>query len=156
MHLRTCTMHLTVLCRSPSNNTHGTLSVYQSPRRLLKVSRIQRTPNVHVRCTCTMHPTPLLHTAPSRHCQGVPMYRVWCHWLKVSLNRRTPRQKYYPPATRAAYSPQERHPQWILSWYSMHVSCEFRVGGAPRLTCRCVRFFFSKPLTGRHVPRATC
>ena len=39
MHLRTWTMHPTVLSRSLSNNTHGTLSVYQEfPRRLLKVS----------------------------------------------------------------------------------------------------------------------
>ena len=33
---------------------------------------------LHVHCTCTMLPTPLRHTAPSRPCQGVPMYRVWC------------------------------------------------------------------------------
>ena len=34
--------------------------------------------HLHVHCTCTMHPSPFLHTAPSRPCQGVPMYRVWC------------------------------------------------------------------------------
>ena len=49
--------------------------------------------------------------------------------------------------------PQERHPQWILSWYSMRVTCEFRVGVAPRLTCRCVRIFLAS-LDG--AARATC
>ena len=34
--------------------------------------------HLHVHCTCTMHPSPFLHTAPSRPCQGEPMYRVWC------------------------------------------------------------------------------
>ena len=34
--------------------------------------------HLHVHCTCTMHPSPFLHTAPSRPCQGAPMYRVWC------------------------------------------------------------------------------
>ena len=34
--------------------------------------------HLHVHCTCTMHPSPFLLTAPSRPCQGVPMYRVWC------------------------------------------------------------------------------
>ena len=33
---------------------------------------------LHVHCTCTMLPTHLSHTAPSRPCPGVPMYRVWC------------------------------------------------------------------------------
>ena len=32
----------------------------------------------HVHCTCTLHPSSLSHTAPSRPCQGAPMYRVWC------------------------------------------------------------------------------
>ena len=34
--------------------------------------------HLHVHCTCTMHPSPFLHTAPSRPCQGATMYRVWC------------------------------------------------------------------------------
>ena len=34
--------------------------------------------HLHVHCTCTMHPSPINHTAPSRPCQGAPMYRVWC------------------------------------------------------------------------------
>ena len=95
--------------------------------------------HLHVHCTCTMLPTPFNHTAPSRPCQGVPMYRVWCPQLKISLNRRTPRQKGFPPLERATCTPQERHPQWILSWHSMHVTCEFGISGASRLTSRCVR-----------------
>ena len=135
MHLRTCTMHPTVLCRSPSNNTHGSLSVYQFPRRLLKYLEVKGL-EVHVRCTCTMHHKTASHVLTNNTRSAVLVY----HSL-VSLHRRTPRQKYYPPAARAACTPQERHPQWILSWYSMRVTCEFRVGGAPRLTCRCVRIF---------------
>ena len=42
---------------------------------------------------------------------------------------------------RAAGTPQERHPQWILSWYSTRVTCEFRICGAPRVTCRAARKF---------------
>ena len=38
---------------------------------------------LHVHCTCTTHPSPFLHTAPSRPCQGAPMYRVWCRLAKV-------------------------------------------------------------------------
>ena len=110
---------------------------------------------MHVHCTRTMHHSPLFHTAQSRHRQGAPTCRIWCGYLKVSLNRRTPRQKHYPPAARAAYTTQERHPQWILSWYSVRVTCEFVVVGASRLTCRCVRIFW-QALTGRHVQRATC
>ena len=41
--------------------------------------RIFKCPNhLRVHCTCTMHPSPLKHTAPSRPCQGAPMYRVLC------------------------------------------------------------------------------
>ena len=88
--------------------------------------------HLHVHCTCTMLPTPFGHTAPSRPCQGVLMYRVWCPWLKVSLNRKTPRQKGFPPLARAAGTPHKWHPQRILSWYGMHVTCKFGIGGATR------------------------
>ena len=97
--------------------------------------------HLHVHCTCTMHPSLFLHTATSRPCQGGPTYQVWCRQLKVSLNRRTPRQKSFPPLARAACTPQERHPQWISSWNSMHVTCEIGISGASRLFCRCVRIF---------------
>ena len=57
------------------------------------------------------------------------------------------------PLARAACTPLERHPQWILSWCSTHVTCEFRICGAPRVTCRAVR----KKLVDLHaVTRATC
>ena len=45
------------------------------------------------------------------------------------------------PLARAAGTPLERHPQWILSWCSTRVTCEFRICGAPRVTCRGVRKF---------------
>ena len=40
--------------------------------------KMVRSKHLHVHCTCTMHPSPLLYTASSRPCQGAPMYRVWC------------------------------------------------------------------------------
>ena len=57
------------------------------------------------------------------------------------------------PLARAAGTPLERHPQWILSWCSTRVTCEFRICGAPRVTCRAVRKF----LVDLHAAaRATC
>ena len=35
------------------------------------------------------------------------------------------------------------------------MTCKFGIGGALRLTCRCVRIFL-QAFTRRHVPRATC
>ena len=60
------------------------------------------------------------------------------------------------PLARAACTPLERHPQWILSWCSTRVTCEFRICGAPRVTCRAVRKKFGRPSRGDtcHVPRA--
>ena len=57
------------------------------------------------------------------------------------------------PLARAAGTPQERHPQWILSWCSTRVTCEFGFSDSPRLTCRAVRKF----LVDLHAAaRATC
>ena len=71
------------------------------------------------------------------------------------LKTEDPCQKSFPPLARAACAPQERHPQRILSWGGMGVTCEFDIGSAPRLTCRCVNVFL-QTFSGRHVPRATC
>ena len=57
------------------------------------------------------------------------------------------------PLARAAGTRQERHPQWILSWCSTRVTCEFGISGAPRVTCRAVRNFVAS-LHG--AARATC
>ena len=60
------------------------------------------------------------------------------------------------PLARAAGTPLERHPQWILSWCSMRVTCEFRICGAPRVTCRAVRKFlvdlYAAARATSHVP----
>ena len=105
-----------ILCRQSMHVTCE-FGISGASRLTCRCVRIFKCANhLHVHCTCTMHPSPFLHTAPSRPCQGAPMYRVWCRKLKVPFHRRTPRQKHYPPASRAAYTPQERHPQWILSW----------------------------------------
>ena len=64
-----------------------------------------------------------------------------------------PHVKTASPLARAAGTPLERHPQWILSWCSTRVTCEFRICGAPRVTCRAVR----KILVDLHAAaRATC
>ena len=57
------------------------------------------------------------------------------------------------PLARAAGTPQERHPQWILSWCSTRVTCEFGFSGCPRLTPRGARKFLVV-LYG--AARATC
>ena len=57
--------------------------------------RRKGTKHLHVRCTCTVHSSPLNRTAPSTLCQGLPTYRVWCLWLKISLHRRTPTSKKF-------------------------------------------------------------
>ena len=57
------------------------------------------------------------------------------------------------PLARAAGTPLERHPQWILSWCSTCVTCEFGFIGCPRLTSRGARNFLVD-LYG--AARATC
>ena len=57
------------------------------------------------------------------------------------------------PLARAAGTPQKRHPQWILSWYSTRETCEFGISGAPRVTCRAVRNFVA---SFQGAARATC
>ena len=87
-------------------------------------------------CTCTVHSSPLNRTAPSTLCQGLPTYRVWCLWLKISLHRRTPRQKSFPILARTACTLQERQPQKHTCCGCIRVTCKFGVGGASRLACR--------------------
>ena len=45
------------------------------------------------------------------------------------------------PLARAAGTPLERYPQWILSWHSTRVTCGFGFSGCPRLTPRGARKF---------------
>ena len=57
------------------------------------------------------------------------------------------------PLARAAGTRQERHPQWILSWYSTRVTCEFGLCDSHRLTSRGAQNF----LVDLHAAaRATC
>ena len=57
------------------------------------------------------------------------------------------------PLARAAGTPLKRHPQWILSRHSMHVTCEFGFSDSPRLTSRGAR----NCLVDLHTAaRATC
>ena len=57
------------------------------------------------------------------------------------------------PLARAAGTPLERHPQWILSWYCTRVTCEVGLSDSHRLTSRGARKF----LVDRHAAaRVTC
>ena len=57
------------------------------------------------------------------------------------------------PLARAAGTRQERHPQWILSWCSTRVTCEFGFSDSHRLTSRGAQKF----LVDLHAAaRATC
>ena len=57
------------------------------------------------------------------------------------------------PQARAAGTPLERHPQWILSWYSTRVTCESGLSDSHRLTSRGAQKF----LVDLHAAaRATC
>ena len=57
------------------------------------------------------------------------------------------------PLARAAGTPLERHPQWILSWCSTCVTCEFGFSDSPRLTSRGARKFLVDLYAAA---RATC
>ena len=57
------------------------------------------------------------------------------------------------PLARAAGTPQKRHPQWILSWYSKRVTCAFGFSGFLRLTPRGARNFLVDLYAAA---RATC
>ena len=62
------------------------------------------------------------------------------------------------PLARAAGTPQARHPQRIISWYSTPVTCEFGFSDSPRLTSRGARKFlidlYAEARTTCHVPPA--
>ena len=57
------------------------------------------------------------------------------------------------PLARAAGTPQERHPQWILSWCSTRVACEFGLSDSHRLTSRGAQKFLVDLHAAAH---ATC
>ena len=80
--------------------------------------------------------------------------RKWCVQNICTCNARA-LCTLAPFFIRRQVGPQERHPQRILSWGGMGVTCEFDIGSAPRLTCRCVNILL-QAFSGRHVPRATC
>ena len=104
-------------------------------------------PNVQTTCTCTARAqcTP----APFFIRRQVGLAKVHpCTEFGVASSKFTftggPHVKTgSSPLARAAGTPLERHPQWILSWCSTRVTCEFGFSDSPRLTCRAVQFFFT-------------
>ena len=107
---------------------------------------------LHVHCTCTLHPSPFF----IRRQVGLAKVHL-CTEFGVASSKFSftggPHVKTSSPLARAAGTPQKRHPQWILSCYSMRVTCEFGFSGCLRLTCRGVRIFLAS-LDG--AARATC
>ena len=87
--------------------------------------KMMRSKHLHVHCTCTMHPSPLLHTAPSWPCPGAPMYRVWCRWLKVHFHRRTPRQNSFFAPGACSWYPTGTAPP--MDFKLVQYACDLRV-----------------------------
>ena len=120
--------------------------------------RIFKCPNhLRVHCTCTMHPSPLKHTASSRPCQGAPMYRVWCRWLKVHFHRRTPRQNSFFAPGACSWHPTGTAPP--MDFKLVQYACDLQVSDLWCPPCDlwgCSKIF-GRPLRGCtcHVPRAT-
>ena len=113
------------------------------------------TKHLHVHCTCTLHSRLLNRMAPSAPCQGLLTHRVWCPELKISLHRRTLRQKTFPPLARAACTAQKRQPQKHTRWGCIRVTCKFETGDVSRLTYMGTDKFL-QAFTRRHVPLPTC
>ena len=72
---------------------------------------------------------------------------------KFTFTRGPHVKKASSPLARAAGTPQKRHPQWILSWYSTRVTCAFGFSGCPCLTPRGARIFLVDLYAAA---RATC
>ena len=98
-----------------------------------------RSKHLHVHCTCTMHQCPVFHTAPSRPCQGAPMYRVRCRKLKVHFHRRTPRQNSFFAPGACSWHPTGTAPP--MDFKLVQYACDLLVSDlwCPRVTCRAVR-----------------
>ena len=78
--------------------------------------------HLHVNCTCTMLHTPFGHTAPSRPCQGVPMYVPSLVSLAQNfLKPKDPWSKRFSAPGACNQHPTQMAPQWILSWHSMYL-----------------------------------
>ena len=127
-------------------------------RLICRCVRIFKCPNhLRVHCTCTMHPSPLKHTAPSRPCQGAPMYLVWCRWLKVHFHRRTPRQNSFFAPGACSWHPTGTAPP--MDFKLVQYACDLQVSDLWCPPCDlwgCSKIF-GRPLRGCtcHVPRAT-
>ena len=114
------------------------------------------TNHLRVHCTCTMHPSLLLHTAPSRPCQGAHMYRVWCRWLKVHFHRRTTRQNSFFAPGACSWHPTGTVPP--MDFKLVQYACDLRVWvqWLPPFDLQGREKIFGRPLRGGtcHVPRA--
>ena len=119
--------------------------------------KMMRSKHLHVHCTCTARALCTLAPFFIRCQVGLAQVHT-CTEFGVASSKFTftggPHAKTTSsPLARAAGTRQERHPQWILSWCSTCVTCEFGFSDSPRLTSRGARKF----LVDLHAAaRATC
>ena len=90
---------------------------------------------LHVHCTRTMHPTPLLHSAPSRPCQGVPIYQVWCPYSlgQSFLQPKDPSSKRFSAPGACNLHPTEVTPP--MDFKLVRYACDLRVWDRWRHPC---------------------
>ena len=108
-------------------------------------------------CTCTARahytPTPFFIQRQVALAKVHPCTEFGVASLKFTFTGGPHVKTASSPLARTAGTPQERHPQWILSWYSTRVTCEYGFRNSPRLTSRVAQKF----LVDLHAAaRATC
>ena len=86
--------------------------------------------HLHVHCTCTMHPSPFLVRHQVGNAKVHPRTEFGVASSKFTFTGGPLVKKVFRPLARATCTPQKWHPQWILSWHSMHVTCKFEISGA--------------------------
>ena len=95
--------------------------------------RTTGTKYLHVHCPCTMLPTPLGHTAPSRTFQGVPMYRVWLSLAQNFLKPKDPLSKRFSAPGACSWHPTQIAPP--KDFKLVRYACDLRVWDRWRHPC---------------------
>ena len=85
-----------------------------------------RSKHLHVHCTCTIHPSPLLHTAPVGLAKVHPCTEFGVASSKVYFHRRTPRQKSFAPGA-CSWHPTET--ATLMDFKLVQYACDLRLWG---------------------------
>ena len=95
---------------------------------------------MHVHCRCTLHHnSSLSHTAhrSSTRCQGAPSVPSLVSLAQSFLKPEDPMsKKFSSPGACSLHPTVNVQPQKHTGWGSVRVTCQFRIGGASRLTCQ--------------------